>query len=248
MPVYDPNQRKLAIRIVYDGPAFAGKTTNIERICQMVPVERRTELFTPGALKGRTMFFDWLEVDGPKLGDIDIRVQLLSVPGQAQRSYRRRPLLLSADTVVFVADSTGGGLSESKRSFRLLSRYLRERGEAVPLLVQANKQDMEGALGPEDVVMGLRRGAVLPVVGASARSGAGVRETLQAAMKLAIKDVRERVQRLGIASITGTAETADALFDTLLEAEERYLMGEIEAPDPFAPDMADQDEVDVTSG
>ncbi len=248
MPVFDPLLRRLAVRIVYDGPAFAGKTTNIEQICRAVPMMRRTEVFTPGALKGRTMFFDWLEIDGPKLGEIDVRVQLLSVPGQAQRSYRRRPLLLSADTVVFVADSTDAGLGESKRSFRLLTRYLRERGEAVPLVVQANKQDVEGARAPEDVVASLRRGADLPVLGATARDGGGVRETLQAAMKLAIKDVRERVQRHGISAITGTAQTADALFDALLEAEERYLMGEVDTPDPGAHDAAEPEDAEAAVG
>ena len=222
MAVFDPLVRKLVVRIVYDGPGFAGKTTNIERICELIPVEKRTELYTPGALKGRTMFFDWVEVDGGKLGGMDLRVQILSVPGQSQRSYRRRPLLFSADTVVFVADSTDEGLPETRRSFKLLARYLREREDDVPLLMQANKQDIEGARTPDEVLRSLVKNPQIDVVGASAHTGAGVRETFQAAMKLAIKSVRERVQRDGLASISGATQTADALFDALLEAEEQH--------------------------
>jgi signal recognition particle receptor subunit beta len=143
------------------------------------------------------MFFDWVEVDGGKLGGMDLRVQILSVPGQSQRSYRRRPLLFSADTVVFVADSTDEGLPETRRSFKLLARYLREREDDVPLLMQANKQDIEGARTPDEVLRSLVKNPQIDVVGASAHTGAGVRETFQAAMKLAIKSVRERVQRDG---------------------------------------------------
>lgn len=227
MAVFDPIVRRLVVRVVYDGPAFAGKTTNVHRITELVPVSKRTELYTPGALKGRTMFFDWLEIDGGKLGGMDVRVQILSVPGQAQRSYRRRPLLMSADTVVFVADSTGTGLDESKRSYDLLRRYLRERDAEIPVLVQANKQDCEGAHPPETVVESLHKRKELPVIGASAHAGHGVRETLQSAMKMAIRDVKERVAREGVANITGAIQTADGLFEELLEIEEKFLMGEV---------------------
>ena len=65
-------------------------------------------LYTPAELKGRTMFFDWLEVDGPPQGQAEIKFQLITVPGQVQRNYRRRPLVEMADVVVFVCDCTPG--------------------------------------------------------------------------------------------------------------------------------------------
>src|SRR4028118_139966 len=100
MPSFDLARGCIVMKIVYDGPALAGKTTNLQKLCSMFPIERRSELFTPGALKGRTMFFDWLEIDGGKKGRHAYRFQLLTVPGQTQRSYRRRPLLQMADAVV----------------------------------------------------------------------------------------------------------------------------------------------------
>src|SRR5580698_7101456 len=91
MPIFDPILRSLIARVVYDGPAFSGKTTNVKRLCEAFPVQQRSEVYTPGSLKGRTMFFDWLEINLGKLGPVPLRCQILSVPGQRARSYRRRP-------------------------------------------------------------------------------------------------------------------------------------------------------------
>ena len=96
MAVFDPLLRKLVVRIVYDGPGFAGKTTNIERICELVPSERRTELYTPGALKGRTMFFDWVEVDGGRIPLSPTATHTVIVDTSAP-AYRARPLRLVLD-------------------------------------------------------------------------------------------------------------------------------------------------------
>src|SRR6185437_11428263 len=106
----------------YDGPAFSGKTTNVARICELLPVSKRTEVYTPGALKGRTMFFDWLEVDVGALRTVPVTCQVLSVPGQRARSYRRRPLIQTADAVVYVADSRESVSDETRRVHGLMRR------------------------------------------------------------------------------------------------------------------------------
>jgi hypothetical protein len=79
MPNFDAIRRRLVTRLVYDGPAFAGKTTNVHAICRAFPVQRRTEVYTPGALRGRTMFFDWLELELGKVGNVIVRPR--SAPG-----------------------------------------------------------------------------------------------------------------------------------------------------------------------
>src|SRR5271155_3912294 len=175
MAIFDPILRSLIARVVYDGPAFSGKTTNVKHICDHFPVQQRSEVYTPGSLKGRTMFFDWLEITIGKLGGIPFRCQVLSVPGQRARSYRRRPLILSADTVVFVGDSRLDQIDETRRCFALMRRYLRERGEPVPFVVQANKQDVDGALPPEELARALRLAPSVTLLPAVASSGEGVR-------------------------------------------------------------------------
>jgi signal recognition particle receptor subunit beta len=221
MPIFDPILRSLVARVVYDGPAFSGKTTNVQRVCEAVPVQRRSEVYTPGSLKGRTMFFDWLEIDIGKVGNIPFRCQILSVPGQRARSYRRRPLVHSADALVFVGDSRADQIDETRRCFALMRRYLRERGEAVPFIVQANKQDAAGALGPEELAEALRlRSGAAPIPAVASR-GEGVRETFNAAVRAALGYTKQRVAEGGIGAITGQVEGADTLFEALLELEDR---------------------------
>lgn len=221
MPTFDPISRCLTARIVYDGPAFAGKTTNITRICELLPVQKRTEVYTPGSLKGRTMFFDWLEVDLGRLNQLPFRCQILSVPGQRARSYRRRPLIQSADAIVFVGDSRPEELDETRRCFALMRRYLRERGEPVPVVVQVNKQDAPGALSREDLGPLLRLGSDVPTFPAVATSGEGVRETFNAAVRAAARYAQHRVAELGIRGVSGATQDADGLLDALLVLEDQ---------------------------
>jgi len=221
MAVFDPILRSLIARVVYDGPAFSGKTTNVKQICEAFPVQQRGEVYTPGSLKGRTMFFDWLEVTLGKLGTLPFRCQILSVPGQRARSYRRRPLIHSADAVVFVADCRIDQIDETRRCFALMRRYLRERGEVVPFVVQANKQDAEGALTPEELAHALRLAPSMVTVPAVASRGEGVRESFNAAVRAAVSHTKRRLAESGVAGLAGQPQDADGLFDTLLELEDQ---------------------------
>jgi signal recognition particle receptor subunit beta len=231
VPVFDPILRRLIARVVYDGPGFSGKTTNVRQVCEAFPIEKRTEVYTPGALKGRTMFFDWLEVDVGKVSQLPLSCQILSVPGQRARSYRRRPLIHSADTIVFVADGDPKQLDETKRCYALLKRYLRERGDRCPYVVQANKQDAHGALSPEAIAEILRVPDDVPVLPAVAARGEGVRETFSAAVRAAVRFTQSRVGTRGLGSIAGSAQNADALLDALLELEDHLDDPEAEAWD-----------------
>lgn len=187
----------------------------------MFPIERRSELFTPGALKGRTMFFDWLEIDGGKKGRHSYRFQLLTVPGQTQRSYRRRPLLQMADAVVFVCSSAPGSLPDTRRSFATLRRHLRVRQEArIPLIVQANKQDAGDALTTEEIARVLKLDPAATVLPATASAGVGVRETLLAVVRASARRVQEQLARGELESFGENPGSADDLFMSMLELED----------------------------
>ncbi len=221
MPIFDPLLRSLVARVVYDGPGLAGKTTNVKQLCECFPIKKRSELYTPGALKGRTMFFDWLEIELGPLGHLPVRLQILSVPGQRARSYRRRPLILSADAVVFVCDSRRDQLTETRQRLALLRRYLRERREPIPYILQANKQDLPGALRPDELARALSLRDGVPVFGALAQTGHGVRETFSSAARAAARYAQQVITRRGLASIAGTPQNADSLLDALLALEDR---------------------------
>jgi signal recognition particle receptor subunit beta len=216
MAFLDTERGCYVVRIVYDGPGLAGKTTNLQRICDLVPATKRTEMVTPGALKGRTMFFDWLELDGPENAPMPIKVQLITVPGQEQRNYRRRPLIDMADVVVFVADTSTQQLPDTLRTFARLRVSMRRRERAIPLVIQANKQDLPGSLTGDRLRRRLRIEDAVPIVAASALTTAGVFDTLSLATRLALSHVSDEALEPFVADLA----RADSLFDHVLTFED----------------------------
>jgi hypothetical protein len=177
------------------------------------------------------MFFDWLEVDIATKGKLPLRVQVLSVTGQETRSYRRRPLLRSADAVVFVCDSRPHHLDNNRQRLLLLQRYLRERNRPAPYLIQANKQDCPDALQPNELLAQLRWKTDVQVVPAVAAESKGVAETFQQAARAAARYAQTIIAEQGISTVVGTPETADGLFDNMLSLEDRI--------DAFGEDTTD---------
>jgi len=217
MPSFDSARNCHIVRIVYDGPGVAGKTTNLKRICDVIPSSRRSEMYTPAELKGRTMFFDWLELDGPTQAGVSLKFQLITVPGQVQRAYRRKPLIEMADVVAFVCDSSPAQIPDTMRTFSRLRALMRRRTEKLPLVVQANKQDVEGALTPDKLRKRLKLEATVPVISATAVNGGGVKETLMTAIRAGVLAMRESNV---ITPLAAAFANADALFDHVLEFED----------------------------
>ena len=229
MASFDRGRGCYVVRVVYDGPGMAGKTTNLQKICEFVPATRRGELVTPAQLRGRTMFFDWLEVDGPRRAPAPIKLQLVSVPGQIERNYRRKPLVEMADVVVFVCDASPGQIAETMRAFSRLRGTLKQRKKAIPLVVQVNKQDIAGALSPEQMRKKLKLLSTTPILGASASTGVGVKETLALA-------TRQALQVLGHAELeplVAELANADALFDHVLTFEDTPHEGPVDAEELY---------------
>lgn len=216
MPSFDSVRNCHVVRIVFDGPGFAGKTTNLQYICNVTPATRRSEMYTPAALKGRTMFFDWMELDGPPAVRQNLKFQLITVPGQEERDYRRRPLVEMADVVVFVCDSNPEQLASTQRTFARLRATMKRRAEPLPLVVQANKQDVEGAVSPQKLRRRLRLSEEVPMFTANAVNGVGVRETLAKAMRLGI----EQINGAELPPLMEAFANPDNLFDHVLTFED----------------------------
>ena len=216
MASYDPARNCYVVRIVYDGPGFAGKTTNLQQVCRLISTRRRSEMYTPAELKGRTMFFDWLEVDAPPQGGEQLKMQLITVPGQVQRNYRRRPLVEMADVVVFVCDCTPAQFPDTMRTFARLRASMKKREEPLPLVVQANKQDHPSSLKEDRLRRRLKLDGSVPIVAATSVEGKGVRETLVTAMRLGIQSLAHSE----IAPLAAAFADADSLFDHVLTFED----------------------------
>lgn len=216
MASFDSQRGCYVVRVVYDGPGMAGKTTNLKQICELISTHRRSELYTPAELKGRTMFFDWLEVDAPPVAGKPTKFQLITVPGQAQRNYRRRPLVEMADVVVFVCDSSPAQIPDTMRTFARLRASMKKRKRPLPLVVQTNKQDVEGAYEPERLRRRLRLDADVPFISATAVSRLGVKETLVTSIRLGLLALAKDE----VVPLEAAYQSADALFDHALTFED----------------------------
>lgn len=229
MASFDSERGCYVVRVIYDGPGMAGKTTNLHKICEFVPAARRSDMITPAELKGRTMFFDWLEVDGPRKAPAALKLQLISVPGQIERNYRRRPLVEKADVVVFVCDASPAQMPESMRAFARLRGTIKRRKKALPLVVQVNKQDVEGALAPELVKRRLKLADDVPALPAVASKNQGVKETLATATRHALRVLGSRELEPLLAELAN----ADALFDHVLTFEDKPDEGPVDAEELY---------------
>lgn len=219
MAVYDSDSGKLVVRVVYDGPGRAGKTTNLEQMCSIFSRQRRSDLFSGEALAGRTLFLDWLQLDGGLVAGYELRCHLISVPGQHVLNRRRQLLLGDTDAVVFVLDSTESGVKDALPLWHTLQQWVTGAGANVAVVVQANKQDLPGALHPDTVRSRLKVHPDIPIVAARAAIGRGIQDTVV----LAIRATATRLERLlavhGIESMPGHYETGPELVRRMEQME-----------------------------
>ncbi len=223
MPHVDRRAGEIVMRIVYDGAPEAGKTTNVRQLAQTISLQRRGALASPGTTGRRTEFFDWMDFAGGYLDGRRVRCQVVSVPGQPELLRRRRYLLDTADAVIFVADSQRSRLEQSARDFKLLRRALdrRQSGEAVGVLLQANKQDLGDAVAPGALAEALGATADVQVIGAKAHVGEGVMQAFVTAVRLATDRLRDLLLSGAIDDLPEEARSADDLYDTLIGLDER---------------------------
>jgi signal recognition particle receptor subunit beta len=202
----------VVVRLVYDGPPLAGKTTSIRALGRSLV--RHVE--TPHEIDGRTVYFDWMEYTAGLFEGHQIRCQIVSVPGQPNLAPRRKALLLAADAVVFVAD-TGSpeAAARSAEYVTALARMLHEVSPPVGVVVQANKRDAPGAIGIPKLraLMGNAMSGVA-ITESVAHEAQGTRETFVLAVRLALDRVRDLVARGTMPRGRPEVDSADELLAT----------------------------------
>src|SRR5205085_6231769 len=97
--------RELVLKLVYYGPGLGGKTTTLKALHAGVRTEHRGKMISLTTPVDRTLYFDFLPVRLPSIGDLQLRLQLFTVPGQVYFNATRKLVLTGADGIVFVADS-----------------------------------------------------------------------------------------------------------------------------------------------
>lgn len=218
MAVFDPRERRICIRIVYDGLAGAGKTTNVRQLASLFAAQRTAEVSSPGEIDGRTLYFDWMQIHGGVACGFPLLCQVISVPGQVVLTERRRHLLSTADVIVYVCDSGAAGTQLAREGLAVVDQVSRSRDDPPALLLQANKQDHPDAIGRELVAEHLDR-AGGPCIEAIACEGIGVVDTFIAAVRAATRSLQTQSEHAALRIAVRAAETPEEILARLRDIE-----------------------------
>ena len=181
MACWSQKDKTVHARVVYYGPACAGKTSNLETLHRIADARRGHELLTVTTRQESTQFFDLLPfvIDGVLGYRLEIR--LFTVPGLMRLDATRRVVLAGADAIIFVADSRPAQREKNIWSLQNLRMNMRNKQidpERVPILYQINKRDVPDAAPAAEVAewLGIHDAQVIPAV---AKRGDGVLEALK---------------------------------------------------------------------
>ena len=202
-------KREINCKLVYYGPGLSGKTTNLEVVHKKAPASKKGELTSIATEGDRTLFFDYMPLELGKVGGMNTKFQLYTVPGQVYYNATRKLVLQGADGVVFVADSQPEKMEENLDSFQNLEENLREQGlelSTMPLVIQWNKRDLPNA-APTDFLDGKMNKYNSPTFEAVAVTGEGVFPTLK---KLAQMVLEKLNKDYGLQSGTGKSASPAA--------------------------------------
>jgi len=198
--------RPIDLRIVVDGASTAGKTTTARSLGERLG----RPVVTPAEQDGRTLLFDWMDHDGGRADGRPIRTQVVAVPGHLP--HLRARLLVTADVVLFVADTSAAGMHASEVALAqvrtLLDAY---EGERPGLVIQANKRDAADALPMDEVTERLTSEGDDPIIETVALTGDGVPQSYVHAVRLGLL----HAQAVDGPRIAERQMTADALLREL---------------------------------
>lgn len=189
MATTHPVSGELGCKVVYYGPAASGKTTNLKHVYGRLDPASRGQLIAPTDGPERTLFFDFLPVDMGVVRGVRTRFHLYTVPGQTPQRESRRLVLRGVDGVVFVADSHPQRRVANRESLADLEANLEDAGirlADIPLVIQYNKRDLDGATPLDELRRELNPGGRQDFE-AVAIGGQGVLESLTAISRQVIQ-------------------------------------------------------------
>jgi len=196
-------KREVQCKVVYYGPEFSGKTTNLRQIHDRSPPKVRGTLTSIATDTDRTLFFDFLPLDLGPIGNIRAKINLYAIPYLEGQNALRLLVLEGVDGLVFVADSAPERMHENRDALENLHRNINHLGRdirEIPIVFQWNKRDHPQAVAPEELAADLNPGGA-PAFPATAATCQGVLTTLKAITH----DVLETIAQLVVAPAVAAA-------------------------------------------
>ncbi len=194
MASVNPLTKEILLKIVYYGPGLGGKTTTLQHVHKTAKPEHRGKMVSLATPVDRTLYFDFLPVRLPKIGNYTLRLQLFTVPGQVHYNATRKLVLTGADGTVFVADSQQFRMDANIESLENLKDNLAEQKidfDTQPLIFQYNKRDLKDIVSIENIERELNPGGLF-AIGTCALTGEGIYQGLEQITKMVLHDVRNR--------------------------------------------------------
>jgi len=158
-------------KIVVTGPFSAGKTEFIKAVSdvQVITTERK---LTRDAVPGKEETTVALDYGRTKLDKMII--QLFGTPGQPRFDFMWEILAQEMDGFVVMVDSTDPDtFSTAKKLIEMFRSF-----ENVPYIIAANKQDLDGAISPQEMRSALGLGPKVKVAQCVASDALVIRQIL----------------------------------------------------------------------
>jgi signal recognition particle receptor subunit beta len=193
MAFVNHSEKAVHFKIVYAGPAGAGKTTNLRAVCQRLSPQLLPGAMTPPAPDAKASVspmlydgapFDYVPTAIGELRGHTLHYALYSVPEALGNA--RDIAIKGADAVVLVTDPRPEGLAETEATMRALATSFGRTWGSLPLVLQCNKRDLTGGIAKEVAAQKLGLPGI-NAIDAVAASGQGVLETLKEIIKMLLQ-------------------------------------------------------------
>lgn len=186
--------REVHLKLVFFGPASAGKTSALNYLYRVLRPDVRGQLVSVNTGTDRTLFFDFYPAPPAKLLGVTIHMQIYAAAGSVQNDATRRALLAGVDGVLFIADSRKGRERDNIQALEELRNCLLELNlklAELPLVLAWNKRDVPDSLSVGELEAGLNI-TQAPSFAMVAHVGHGVFESFRALASRALETTLKR--------------------------------------------------------
>ncbi len=192
MPLINHAKGEINAKLIIAGPAFAGKTTNLQYIYGKLKESFRGKFKSMNLQNDRMLFFDFTPSAQGSVHGYTVRFHVYTMGGEVTHPSSWKMVLKGADGLLFVADSGPDRMAANVASLKSVQASLAAYGKSlndIPCVIQCNKRDVQQAHGLEEMGR-LLNPENLPLVPAVAGTGEGVLESLFALVNMVLKGLR----------------------------------------------------------
>lgn len=189
------------LKVVYYGPAYAGKTTSL----RYLSLRLETEVKELPTTDDRSVFFEYTQSQKLDVNNLKAKFLYWTLPGQQKYRRTRHLVLAATDAVVFVADSQYEAASRNLEMLHDLEEILSERGmclegrknlalQHIPIVFFYNKRDLPDIMPVQymDTMFGLQSWQT-PRFSGEATTGRNVVQAANFAAALALKKLEGKI-------------------------------------------------------